>query len=109
TLWLAVFAVLTLASLTALISGSAALRDAMDTMARDTRSAALANELEAAVLMHQRLSNLHVVTGETELDAARNVLVGEIGGMSERAREPVGAEEEHRLLEGIADKVAAYL
>jgi signal transduction histidine kinase len=100
---------LTLVSLGALVGGSSALQRAMETVTRDTRSAALANELEAAVLMHQRLSNLHVATGETQLDIAREASAAEIRHLLVRAGEFVAAEEEQQILDSVSTGLDSYL
>jgi signal transduction histidine kinase len=106
---LTVFAFLTLVSLLALMGGSAALHDAMETVSRDVRSEALASEIEAAMLMHQRLSNLHVITGEAEIDAERDALVARIRRMLQRGGDLVGAEQEQRILDDIASRFDEYL
>lgn len=106
---LTAFVLLTLASLGAMVGGSAALHDAMETVSRDTRSAALASEIEAAVLMHQRLSNLYLVTGEAELDRARQVTVEEIRRALDRADALVGGADEQHLLDEVARGLEAYL
>ena len=108
-IWLVSVVGLTLINLGALMGGSAALHDAMETASRDVRSAALASELEAAVLLHQRLSNLHVMTREAEVDAARNGLVPEMRRLLERSAALVGGEEERLLLERVASGIDEYL
>ena len=108
-IWLTGVVGLTLVSLAALMGGSAALHDAMETASRDVRSAALASELEAAVLMHQRLSNLHVMTQEVEVDAARRGLVPEMRRLLERSAALVGGADERRLLENVSRGIDQYL
>lgn len=106
---LSVFAVLALVSLVALVGGSAVLRQAMDTVTRDTRSAMLASELEAAVLMHQRLSNLHVMTEEDGIDQERRNVVLGMRRMLEEAERLVGATGEQQVLDEVAARLDAYL
>ncbi len=103
------FGVLALVGFSALIGSSAALRHAMDAVSRNTRSAALASELEVSVLMYQRLSNLHVLTGESGIDAARDSLTPEMRRVLAEADSLVDGEQEQRLLNGADARLDDYL
>lgn len=107
--WLAAFVALTLIGLGALLGSSAALHRAVDVVARDVRSAALISELEAAVLMHQRLANLVVITGEAGIASARTALLPEIRRKLREAQELVGGPYEQEVLERVSSKLEAYL
>ncbi len=103
------FAGLTLITLVALMASSAVYRHAMDSVSRNTRSAALTSEVEVAVLMYQRLGNLHVLTGEAEVDKARDGLVPQIRDALVEARGLVAGPREQRLLDSVDARLRTYM
>lgn len=107
--WLTAFVILTLVGLGALLGSSMALQRAVDVVARDVRSAALISELEAAVLMHQRLGNLVVITREPDIARARAALLPEIGEKLRQAVELAAEPAEQEVLDRVAAKVDTYL
>ena len=88
---------------------STVLHQTMDTVARDTRSEALATELGHGILMYQRLSNLHVLMGDPEDAAEKQAFLLRIRELLARGELYVGGSEEQRLLEQLEANLATYL
>jgi len=96
-----VILVLVLASLALLLRLAAALEDAVANVARDTRGAAVADDLEVAVLTFQRFSNLSWVTGDPDVAAAREEQHDNLLALLEQLPVYQGGAEEGRLIESL--------
>lgn len=103
------FGVVILVVVAAMIWSSDVLQRAMDEVARDTRSEALANEVEAGVLAYQRLGNLHLITKEPEVAAERADIAVQIHKALARGEALVSGQEEQRLLEQLNGAISSYL
>jgi signal transduction histidine kinase len=93
----------------ALFWTSHSMGKATSTAIRDTQSMAIASELEVSLLMHQRVSNLFVVSGEERLVSMRDDLARDMRRQVSLAEEYASGERETRLLSEIEDLLDVYL
>ncbi len=101
--------VVTLVSLLVLLGTAAVFQRSMETVSRDTRSAAIAQEMEAAALLYQRLANLHQVSADPGLEDEKAEVAAQLARLSTEAAGFVGPGEERALLERVAATLARYL
>lgn len=103
------FGVLTIAVIGALLWTAAQFRHATETVIRDTRSMALAGEIELELLMHQRLSNLYVLTGDTGYLARERSIGGRLKDLLRMAQERAASRDEAALLAMVERQLEPYL
>lgn len=104
-----VFAVLTAAVIGALLWTADQFRRATDTVIRDTRSMALAGEIELELLMHQRLRNRYVLTGDTTLLARERSIGDRLQQLLAAAQTRVASPAEAELLAVVESQIEPYL
>jgi signal transduction histidine kinase len=104
-----VLLVVTAVSVMFLLGIIAVLERSIDVVSRDTRSAAIADDLEVAVLMYQRMSNVFRVTGAADAAASRQELSAEIQRMLVQLPEHGGGELESQLIVRLATDLPQYL
>lgn len=85
------------------------LRHSLDAVIRDAESRTIASEVQLALLTHQRLSNLHVLTGEATLRTTASELAVEMQDLLARADALSGSEGEHELLDEVERRLSVYL
>lgn len=102
------FGLITLAVSFALISVSTYLSRTVDQVVRDTRSQAIASQLELDLLTYQRHSNLFVLTGEETADTARKELASRIRESLAVPKDRAGSAQEHALRDQAARHFDAY-
>lgn len=103
------FGIMGLLVVVALVAGSTALKSALDTIIRDTRSQAIASELELSVLMYQRVGNLFVMTGDEKLAEQAKELARLMRLHLFQARKLIGSLEEQQALEDVSNHLDSYL
>ncbi|HEX7122432.1 MAG TPA: HAMP domain-containing sensor histidine kinase [Gemmatimonadaceae bacterium] len=103
------FGALTIAVIVVLLWTAAQFRHATETVMRDTRSMALAHEIELELLMHQRLSNLYVLTGDTTFLARERSIGNRLARLLQMAQERVASPDEADLLATVERQIEPYL
>ncbi|HEX2138360.1 MAG TPA: ATP-binding protein [Woeseiaceae bacterium] len=103
-----ILGVLTLLVIVSLVWGSSQLQQSISTAVRDSRSQAIADELQLSFLTYQRLSNLHVLTGEADLAETRAAIRREMDVLLARAQDYVGSPGEQQLLDDVAALLTEY-
>ena len=101
--------VLSLGVVAGLVWTSALLQRATDDVRRDTRSAALAQQIELDLLAYQRVSNLYSVYGEPGLEPLRESLEGDVETGLREARARSGGETEDALIDDVSRAIDAYM
>lgn len=101
--------IITAVSVLVLVGVVTALQRSMELVSRDTRSAALAGDIEVAVLMYQRLSNLLRVTAEPEIAEARSEVAERIEQLLVQLPLYQGVGEEQRLIGELSLAMSNYL
>lgn len=104
-----VFAIVAFVDVLALVGITTSLERAIDTVVRDTRSQALADQLELNLFTYQRLSNLFVLTKEAPIDEARRSLAAQMRETLDLAPDYSGSAKEDELIGEVARHLATYL
>lgn len=92
-----------------LIWTSTLLQHTLAVVIRDTRSQALADELQVSLLTYHRLSGLFTLTRERDVNAAKAERAADIRRLLAEAEEHIGSEEERELLDETSEHVIVYL
>src|SRR5690606_17347336 len=85
------------------------LESATSSIVRNAQSWAIASEVELALLMYQRISNLYVVTHDPELDETRALIAEQMRRLVEAAEARVSSDAERALLDEVALHLQRYL
>jgi signal transduction histidine kinase len=104
-----VFGALSLLVVIALIWGSTRMGRATTAGIRGEQARALASELQLSFLTYHRLSHIYVITGAQDAAAARAELAEEMRLLLAQAETYRGSAEERRLLDGVSERLDAYL
>ncbi len=105
----AVIALLAMPVAAALIKTATMLESATSSIVRNAQSWAIASEVELALLMYQRISNLYVVTHDPELDETRALIAEQMRRLVEAAEARVSSDAERALLDEVALHLQRYL
>ena len=105
----AVIALLAVPIAAALLRTATMLESATTSIVRNAQSWAIASEVELALLMYQRISNLYVVTRDPELDETRRVIAAQMQRLVEAADEHVSSDAERDLLGEVTRHLERYL
>lgn len=106
---LAAVGLLALGTVGALAVTSTLLAHSADTVARDTRSAVLASEVELDLLLYHRVSRLFAETGEPELGELRIEIARRIHARLGEARVYSRGPAEDALVDDVSGLVVRYL
>ncbi len=108
-MWTFVLATIAAFVVVALVWTTASLQRSIATVVRDTRSQAIATEVQLSLLTYQRLSNLYALTDDPQLDIASDRLAEEMRGLLVRARHNTRYADEKALVDRASRNLSAYL
>ncbi len=106
---LGLFAAIGIIVVSILVGTASVLERAIETVSRDTKSAAIADEIEVSAFEYQRLSNLLRITDEPEIVEAHAEVGSRLRELVTRATQYVGAAPEQRLIERLSAALSHYL
>ncbi|HEX7080006.1 MAG TPA: HAMP domain-containing sensor histidine kinase [Gammaproteobacteria bacterium] len=105
---IAAFGTITVLTAAVLVWSTGQVEHTMATVVRDTRSRAVADELELSLLMYQRIANLYAVNPSAALADARADIAAELERLISEARASISSADEEQLVDEISLGLAAY-
>lgn len=92
-----------------LVWTSTLMERSVSNVIRDTRSQAIASELELSLLLYQRVSDVYLLTQEPRMADARVELVSEMNGLVSEAEDYAANVKEEHLMQEVSRNLTAYI